>query len=269
MSNLKEQSIEIQQKLRSLTIEVDRLIEKIPSAERAELESSIGAIIRAELANLQSLTQKVVRAELAELQSSIRKIVREELSKILALNQQSNDPRSIDKIDLENVIQPVNSVTQTSPQRSQNVVLYGSGDNPPIGASNPDRALQKALDRLIDIYHNNPEDFFKTYQPIPVKESQASIEKRRGNSGIMPVLSKTERQNYWIVPDKERGYVFPDPNLVVNPYNLDTVDALFKNTDYHSSYKKIHIIDPSIAAVQKLADGEEWIVVQKGSLIFM
>ena len=248
----KEQLISIQQLLPTLTIEIDRLIGQIPPVDRST--------------DLQSLMEQILQSPVF-IESVAREIVQQKAGlsdRQLAANIQSIEQPSTAKVtQLENIFAPNVS------QELQNVVAYGA--NPQIKTSSTEDARKNALQQLIYTYNNNPEEFSRKYNPIPVLESQASLEKRRSNSGNMPFLSKAraDRSTYLIIPDQEQGYIFPDPNLVVNPHNLDTVEALFKTVNYDSSYKKIQIIDPSIANLKKLADSEEWTVVQKGNLIFI
>jgi hypothetical protein len=253
----KDQLISIQQMLPTLTIEIDRLIGQISPGDRSP--------------DLDSLITKIVLEQLPQSPAFIASLAREIVQQQASLNSQSPDNiQSLEQLSIAKLTQPENIFLPTFSQRSQNMVPYGA--NLPTAAVNTDDARKNALQQLIDIYNNSSENFLKKYQTIPVLESQASLEKRRSNSGTMPFLSKAraDRSTYLIVPDQERGYIFPDPNLVVNPHNLDTVEALFKTTNYDSNYqKRIQVIEPSIAHLKKLADNEEWIVVEKGSLIFM
>ncbi len=249
----KEQLISLQQMLPALKIEIDRLIGQIPAVDRStDLQSLITKIALESPVFIESLAREIIKQEAGTPSS-------QSTDNILPIEHQS-----IAKLtQSENIFLPIFS------QESQNVVP--SGANPQIEISNPNDARRNALFQLIDIYNNSHEQLIRKYPTIPVIESQASIEKRRSNSGTMPFLSKAraERSTYLIIQDQEQAYIFPDPNLVVNPHNLDTVEALFKTTNYYSNYKSIQIIDPSIANLKNPPDGEEWIVVKKGNLIFI
>lgn len=118
-------------------------------------------------------------------------------------------------------------------------------------------------EELIDIYNTAPNLLLK--QAIRVSISQENISSTVKDNIL---LMESYNGNYYIIGREDQTYwLLPKNKIKINPYNINTVQSLFECQNYQQGREQEFILQKP-GRVSILANGQEWILEEKGVLDF-
>lgn len=252
MSDRKKELINIQQQiqnlinsLRTLEQHIQDLIDgsesdhdRIPEAIEAEMNKLGGVLGR-------SLYQQL-KAELSE---EIVRLLSQQLNQ-----QKSSKPES----NISSYTQNQNTVLQTE--------SLGGDKN------TPNSSVNAYLQRMVDLYNQNPNHFTNTYATLEVDVTPDSIITIRTQSNSSVILdSSSNRGKFWVVESDGSSYLFPNSkqSVLFHEHNLDVLRALFHDSSYYNGYRKVYVITPAKIEPFESTNAPAWQLIEKGNISFV
>lgn len=100
----------------------------------------------------------------------------------------------------------------------------------------------------IDEYNQNSRSFYTKYVKTEVLEEEQNIEGRRSGRVLTVNLSIAPQRTggYWVFDRDNLLMLVPSPEVRINKFSRDTIDAMFDYSDFSSNYRQIRLIAPAI-----------------------